>query len=41
MHGAARTTRCCNAYVEVSLIEAAYMTHDLNKKLPSRTAGRH
>jgi hypothetical protein len=27
--------RCCTAYVEVSLIEAAYMTHDLNKKLPS------
>lgn len=26
---------CCNRYVEVTLIEAAYLTHHLNRRLPS------
>lgn len=28
-------TRCCTNYLEVSLIEAAYLTHHLNRKLTS------
>ncbi len=28
-------TRCCTRYLEVSLIEAAYLTHHLNRKLRS------
>ena len=28
-------TRCCSQYLEVSLIEAAYLTHHLNRKLTS------